>query len=196
MLTRLVFASALLFLALPLAHAQIAVYSTFSANHLSGVDTGVTYTPDAFQTNTTSFFANGFGAGVTLNFLHLGPASLGFDARGSFSSGTPSAKSALGGVKLGFHPAHTRIKPYVQVSAGYVQTHTAYRGTDPPSQTVTNNYGTYEFIGGLDYSVVHSIDFRVIELGVGRTFAPSIDFSSTGGNATLFSINSGLVFHF
>ncbi len=196
MRTRLVVASALLFLALPLAHAQIAVYGTFSANHLSGVDTGVSYIPNGFQTNTDSFFANGFGAGVTLNFLHLGPASLGFDVRGSIASGTPSAKTVLGGVKFGFHPPHTRIKPYVQVSAGYLQSNTSYRGTDPPAQTVTNNYGTYEFIGGLDYSLVHFIDFRVIELGVGRTFAPSIDFSSTGGNATLFSINSGLVFRF
>ena len=193
---RLLVAVATLSLVLPNARAQIAIYGTFSANHLSGVDTGTTYTPNGFQTNTTSFYANGFGAGVTLNFLHLGPASLGFDARGSFSSGTPSAKSILGGVKLGFHPPHTRIKPYVQVSAGYLQTNTAYRGTDPPSQTVTNNYGTYEFLGGLDYSVAHFIDLRVIELGVGRTFAPSIEFTNTNGNATLFSINSGLVFHF
>jgi hypothetical protein len=193
---RLLVAAVVLCLALPLACAQVAVYGTFSANHLSGVDTGASFTSTGLQTNTDSFFANGFGAGVTLNFLHLGPARLGFDLRGSVDSGTPSAKTFLGGVKLELHPIHTHIKPYVQFSAGYLQTQTSFRGTDPPGPTVTNKYGAYEVIGGLDYSLHRFVDLRVVEIGVGRTFDPSIEFLNTADNATLFTINAGIVVHF
>jgi hypothetical protein len=192
----LLVATAALSLAFPSARSQVAVYGTFSAVRLAGVDTGVSVTPNGLQTNTDSFFANGFGAGVTLNFLHLGPATLGVDFRGSVASGTPSAKTLLGGVKLGFHPPHTRLKPYVQFSSGYLQTLTQYRGTDPPSQTVTNKYGAYEVIGGLDYSIRRFIDLRVVEVGAGRTFSPSVQFENSANSATLFTINSGVVFHF
>ena len=195
MRVNLLLVAAAFIVAFPCANAQVTIYGTFSSVHLSGVDTGVSLTSSGFQTNTDSFFASGIGGGVTLNFLHLGPAALGFDLRGSTRPGTPGADTAMAGIKLGLHPPRTRIKPYVQFSGGYLASRTPFRGSDPPgpNATVSNKYAAYEVLGGVDYSVAHFIDVRVVEIGVGKAFDVGIGSSD---NPTLFTINTGIVVHF
>ncbi len=91
-------------------------------------------------------------------------------------------------MKLGVHPPLIHIKPYIQGSAGYVALRT-------PSATngasLTNKYLAWELAGGVDYPLVHFIDLRLIEIGGGAVL------NSSANNApSLFSINSGVVFHF
>ncbi|MDQ2924046.1 MAG: hypothetical protein M3R43_00565 [Acidobacteriota bacterium] len=181
----------------PAMHAQIvSVYATFSPAHVSNVASGVIIANGGFQTQTASFWAPGIGGGVTLNFLHLGPATLGFDFRGSTKPGTVGADTALAGIKLGFHPPHLRFKPYVQGSAGYLASRSHLSFIDPPADpTATNKYIAYEVLGGLDYSLVHFVDLRLVEVGVGKGILTGINFGGSS-NATLFTVNTGVVVHF
>ncbi len=178
-------------------HAQIiSVYATLSPVHVSNVPSGVIIANGGFQTQTASFWAPGIGGGVTLNFLHLGPATLGFDFRGSTKPGTVGADTALVGIKLGFHPPVIHLKPYIQGSAGYLATRSHFAGFDPPPDpTVTNKYVAYEVLGGLDYSLVHFVDLRLVEVGVGRGILTGPNFGGSP-NATLFTVNTGVVVHF
>lgn len=181
----------------PVLNAQIvSVYATFSPVHVSNVASGAIIANGGFQTQTASFWASGIGGGVTLNFLHLGPATLGFDLRGSTKPGTVGADTALAGIKLGFHPPVIRFKPYVQGSAGYLATRSHFAGTDPPgSGPVVNKYVAYEVLAGLDYSLVHFVDLRLVEVGVGRGVLTGPNFGGSP-NATLLTVNTGVVVHF
>ncbi|GAC1360808.1 MAG: hypothetical protein NVSMB3_08840 [Acidobacteriaceae bacterium] len=177
------------------AHAQVAIYGTFSALHVSNVQTGAVYSGSSYQNQTTSFWAPGLGGGVTLNFLHLGPASLGFDFRGSTKPGTTGADTALGGLKLGFKAPLLPLQPYLQGSAGYLATRTPNVSTGSPAgSTFTNKYAAFELIGGVDLPIAPFFDLRLLEVGAGRGF--HIGLGSGSYNPTLFTVNSGLVFHF
>lgn len=170
------------------AHAQLAsVYLTYAPTHVSNVPTGST---PSGQTQYTSFWASGIGGGVTVNFLPLPLITLGWDLRGSTRSGTNGVDTVLAGIKLGVHPHVIRAKPYIQASTGYVGTRTFNESNPPGASPYTNHYLAYEILGGLDYPLTHFIDVRMIEFGGGRVI-------TTGSNApSLFTINSGLVFHF
>lgn len=169
------------------AHAQISeIYVTSSNLRATNVPSGTAGSPPATQYDT--FWASGIGGGVTVNFIPLPVVSLGIDLRGSTKSGTTGADTALIGLKLGVHPPLLHIKPYVVGSAGYVATRTPAAVT---GNTITNKYLGWELAGGVDYPLVHFVDFRVIEIGGGGV----VDAGS--GNApSLFHINTGLVFHF
>jgi hypothetical protein len=172
--------------------AQVAVYGTFSPAHLSNVQTGVIYTGTAYQNQTTSFWAPGIGGGVTLNFVHLGIATLGLDLRGSTKPGTSGADTAMGGIKLGFNPPMLRIKPYVQGSVGYLATRTTNVSAGVAGNTTFNNQSAvYEILGGIDYPLYHFVDYRIVEVGVGQGFLSLVSY-----NPTLFTINTGIVVHF
>ncbi len=178
-------------------HAQVvSVYGTFSGLHASGVETGATnVTTTGYQTQTTSFFAPGFGGGVTLNFLNLHVIKLGLDLRGSTKPGVTGADTALIGVKFTVQPPLLHLKPYVQASGGYLATRTtnvSSIGTGPAivGGTFTNKYAAYEILGGIDYPLIPFLDLRIIEIGGGRA-----TFDGTY-NPSIFSVNSGLVLHF
>jgi hypothetical protein len=180
------------------AHAQIAeVYVTSSNHRFSNVETGVTYTSTAgYQDQYTSFWTSGIGGGVTLNFLPLPLVSLGLDVRGSTKSGTVGADTGLIGLKLTAKPPAIHIKPYVQVSAGYVATRSVNVSNINPSpggnsSTFTNKYAAYEVLGGIDLPLVHFVDLRLIEIGGGQGI-----LGGSTGNPSLFTINSGIVLHF
>jgi hypothetical protein len=182
------------------AHAQaIAIYGTFSPAHLSNVQTGAVYTAtQGYVNQTTSYWAPGFGGGVTFNVLPRGLIRVGLDLRGSSKPGTSGVDSALVGVKVAVHPPVLHIKPYGQVSLGYLDSRTinvtTAAGSTNSSNTVGgtfgNQYAAFEAMGGIDYPLLGPLDVRIFELGVGRGFG----FTST--NPTFFTINSGLVLHF
>jgi len=181
------------------AHAQIAsVYVTSSNLRFSNVQTGLNFTTaNGYQDQYTSFWASGIGGGVTLNFLRLPLVSLGLDLRGSTRPGTTGADTGFGGIKLGVHPPVIRIKPYIQASGGYIATRTVNIGANsqPAGGTFNNQYAGWEILGGVDYPLVHFIDFRVIEIGGGKGYTV-IGFGSGDRDVSLFSINTGLVLHF
>jgi hypothetical protein len=173
------------------ARAQIlSIYGTYSPVNASNVQTGVIQTSQSgLQTQYTSFWASGVGGGVTVNFLPLPIISLGMDFRGSTRPGTVGADTAMVGLKLGIHPPVIRIKPYIQGSAGYLDTRTV--NVSVGGGTFNNQYITYEILGGIDYPLVHFIDLRVIEIGGGKGYN-----INSGADANLFTINTGLVLHF
>jgi hypothetical protein len=161
------------------AHGQVAsLYVTSSNNRFSNVAT---------NGQDVNFWSSGIGGGVTVNFLPLPVVSLGFDFRGSTQPGTTGADTALVGIKLTVKPPLLRIKPYIQASAGYVATRTF----SASNTTINNKYVAYEILGGIDYPLIHFVDMRVIEVGGGQTV-----LSGASNSPSLFSIDTGLVFHF
>ena len=190
------------------AHAQIlSVYGTFSPLHASNVETGsalvaVSGTGGTVATNQeqyTSFFTPAFGGGVTLGILPIGPVHIGLDVRGSTHPGTVGADTALVGLRVGLKLPLIRFKPYVQASAGYLATRTTNVSTNLSGTggtvggTFTNQYLAYEGIAGVDYSYARFLDFRLLEIGVGQ----GLDvLGSSNSNATIFTLNTGVVVHF
>ncbi len=169
----------------------VSIYGTYSPTRVTGVQTGSVYNPPSgYQNEYTTVWANGFGGGVTLNFLPLPVISLGLDLRGSTRPGTVGADTALAGIKLGVHPPIIRIKPYIQASAGYLATRTVNQSTGLAGTTFTNKYAVYEVLGGIDYPLVPFLDLRLIEIGAGQVIL------NNSNNPNLLTINTGLVLHF
>jgi hypothetical protein len=178
-----------LFAVVAAARGQVvSIYGTYSPIHLANVQTGSAGSGN--QPQYTSYWASGFGGGVTLNFLQLPVVSLGLDLRGSTRPGTLGADTAMVGLKLGIHPPVIRIKPYVQASAGYLGTRT-FSPSIPVGSTNNGTQITWEILGGIDYPLMHFVDLRIIELGGGQGIN-----TGSGGNASLFTVNTGLVVHF
>jgi hypothetical protein len=164
------------------AHAQVAsIYVTYAPTHLTNVQTG---NPPQYST----YWTNGLGGGVTLNFLPLPVISLGLDLRGSTRSRTPGADTAQAGLKLTVRPPAINIKPYVEAAAGYLGTRTVNAAA---GGAASGTYLTWEILGGVDYPLMHFIDLRLIEVGGGQAIN-----TGTGVNPSLFTVNTGLVLHF
>ena len=169
--------------AVPCLHAQaISVYGTFSDIHASNVANGTDNT-------TSSYWAPGFGGGVTFGVIPIGPIRLGFDLRGSAKPGTPGVDTGLAGIKLGVKIPFVAVKPYIQASGGYIATR-AKTGTSSGSQKGIG----YEVLAGADIPLAPFFDLRAIEIGVGKAYGvPDI---GGGPNPTLFSVSTGIVFRF
>lgn len=181
------------------ARAQaVEVYATFSPTHLSGVRNGNSLLPTINNGYTsTSFWTPGVGGGVTFNVLPLGPLKLGIDLRGSTMPGTNGSDTALAGIKLGASLPAIRLKPYVQVSGGYLSTRTRVTTGAATGYPETDKFAAYELFGGLDYSFLPFFNLRLIEAGAGRGYNVS-GIGDTAGNyqVTIFTLNTGVVFHF
>lgn len=160
------------------ARAQASVYVTWANAHLMDIPS------TTGATQQQSFWASGIGGGVTVTVLPLPVVSLGIDLRGSTKSGTDGADTALGGLKLGVHPPMMRVKLYLQGSVGYLGVR--------PASGATNKYGAWEILGGVDYPLVHFVDFRVVEVGGGRAFL----HTTASNTPSVFTVNTGLVLHF
>jgi len=175
---------ALLFVCFPVAgHAQIAeAYATLAIDHLSSVTT-------PYATNeSTSYTPVGATIGGTINFLPFRLVTVGIDARATLNNG---ANMWLAGLRIQAKPPHLRLKPYFQISVGEAFLHVpqTYNSTLPNPLPV--DYYFYNAALGLDYRLNHHLDFRVIEIGDGRTLGGG------ASNPTSFlTINSGIVVHF
>ncbi len=192
---RLLFASFALFTT-PLLHAQLVeIYGTAGYARTADVPTGhsniscpVIVTPciGPETSGTISSFAG--GGGVTLNFLRLPGIQLGLDARGSAHTGNNGVSTGLGGLRLAVKPPFFHLKPWIEGAVGYV-------GTDSKASTAasgtTAHYAAAEVIGGIDTPLAPFFSWRIVEVGGGHAFT-----SSDGTKPTLFTIGTGLVFHF
>jgi len=186
------------------AHAQIAeAYATANFTHLSNVQvagfTSSGVTSDFYKSITPV----GIGGGITYNFLQLPFVKLGLDARGSTRPGINGADTALGGIKLTVSPPRLKPKFFIEGAAGYLATrvdstgtYTAGTGSVTSIGQENNKFALYEIIGGVDYPLIHFIDFRV-EAGGGSGFGfDSIFGNSLGGYPHVFTANTGIVVHF
>jgi len=181
------------------APAQVfSAYATFAGTNSSGLVNGNTGSvTTGYTTTTTTHFSPGVGGGVTFGILPIGPIHLGFDLRGSTKPGNDGADLVLAGPRVGLKLPVIKLKPYVQVSGGYLRTRTTLVNSGLPAGTqLTAQYGAWEVLGGVDIPLLPVLDLRLVEVGGGKAY----EFSAAGVNGTytvsLFTVNSGLVLHF
>jgi hypothetical protein len=165
----------------PAAHAQLGIYGKYDATRLNGVNG-----PGA--ASTTTWF-NGGGVGLYYDFIHLGPAAIGADLRGDLLSAQGvSYRDALFGLRLAAKLPVLPLTPYIQGSVGVGGPNHSVLGGNG---SVYSNKFQYQVLGGVDYTIVPHLDWRVAEVAYGRM--SGISSSSPAQVATLFTISTGLV---
>ncbi len=153
------------------ARAQFAVYANFEVANQNGAQ---------LNASNTSSWVTGGTFGVYDDYYHLGPVHLGGDVRGSrLSSSSASLNSILVGVRLAVKPPLLPMEPYVQLSGGVAS---LAQGTFKPGYRPA-----YEVNGGVDYTFLPHLDWRVIEVGGG-------EIQDVAGSQ--FHVGTGLVFRF
>jgi hypothetical protein len=130
-------------------HAQLGIYGGFTVQNLGVPD------PVGYQ-----FYGGTVGAYLASRRLAI--LNVGIDLRGTFtrSSGDAFNSGAIGprvGLNLHVLPVH----PYVEATAGLGNL--SFQGGSPNSGTRFE----YQFLGGLDYTVLPRIDWRVAEFSYG-----------------------------
>lgn len=142
---------------------QTAIYGEFNAAKL----------------NATS----GWLMGPTLGFYHdngYGIFSAGFDVRGSLvGRGATQLDSLLVGGRLAVTPHVIPLKPYVEALGGL--------GHYADNTGNTSNRFQYQFLGGLDLTVLPRVDWRVVEFSYGGV-------ASMSGTFNPEVISTGIVF--
>ena len=127
------------------ANAQIGLYANFSAAKLNLGNTDWVYGP---------------GFGGYIDHGHLIFLSTGLDARGVILGAGQSTSFDAGyiGPRVAFRPHVLPIKPYVEALAGV--------GRLSTGATDTTKF-SYQFVGGVDYTLIPRIDWRVAEFSYG-----------------------------
>ncbi|GGA71945.1 hypothetical protein GCM10011507_24430 [Edaphobacter acidisoli] len=200
-------AAAIATLAAPAAHAQAAVYGTFTVNQLSNIvgspvlpsgscsTTQPIFNPSCISYNN-SVVTLGGTLGAYYDFKSFGPVRLGADVRGTLSSAKRGAETfsngsgsrlydGLGGVRASFKTRWAPIRPYIQGSAGFAKSD--YGVTDP---IIHNNF-QYMGYAGVDIKVLPVMDFRLVEFGYGGLNP----LGTNGHNYPVKTVSSGIVFH-
>lgn len=154
--------------AIPLgAKAQIGVYGELSAAKIN-------------LPNTDWIYGGTFGGYYDQG--HLLFLSTGIDARGAFlGNGSTKLDSGLVGPRLVFRPHVVPLQPYVETLIG-VGHYQVGQGT---AQTSANKF-EYQFLGGLDMTVLPRIDWRLVEFSYGGV-------SYLGSSFNPKTISTGLV---
>ena len=204
-------AAAVATLAQPAAHAQAAVYGTFTVNQLSNIKNSpdITYcVPPAttscasIGTYNNSVVTLGGTLGAYYDFLSLGPVKLGVDARGMLSTARRGAEassngkgarlySGLGGVRAVFKTRWTPIRPYVEGSAGFAKSDYGIGNTDAAGHDKLYNNFQYMGYAGVDIKLLPVMDFRLVEFGYGGLNP----LGTNGHNYPVKTVSTGLVFH-
>lgn len=136
------------------AQAQTGIYGEFTGAKVSA-------------SNSTWMF------GPTVGLYHdsrHGFVATGLDVRGTFAGrSNESLDTVLGGVRLAITPRVLPFEPYGEVLGGL--------GHLKVGQSSSTKFA-YQFIGGLDDTILPRLDWRVIEFSYGRlaglndSFAP------------------------
>jgi hypothetical protein len=146
MKVRLLLTACLFALLSPALHAQLGLYGNFTTVNLKMSGSGG--------------WINGGTFGAYLAHGHLALLNVGVDARGTFASGgSTSFDSGSIGPRLAFNTHVLPFLPYVEATAGVG--HANFIG----SSEVTKF--EYQFLGGIDYTVLPRLDWRVVEFSYG-----------------------------
>ena len=130
-----------------MAHAQWAVYGTFTGSKLDTAGTPWLY---------------GGTVGIYRDHGH-GLIATGFDARGEFvQRSDTSLNSGLAGLRLAATPHVLPLKPYVEGLVG-VGSVSVGQGSAKTSTTAFE----YKVLGGIDFTFFPRLDWRVVEFGYG-----------------------------
>ena len=141
------------------AKAQVGLYAEFSAAKVN-------------VPNSNWIYGSTFGGYI--DHGHFWILSTGLDARGAIlGSGVNTLDSGLVGPRLVVTPHVLPIKPYIEGLVG-VGRAGYYQGTAPTTVTKFQ----YQFLGGVDWTLLPRIDWRVAEFsygglsGLGSSFNP------------------------
>jgi hypothetical protein len=174
------------------AHGQFGVYGTVTGERM----TGFTCQDPQGICSASGGVVRPYGGifGGYYDFRSLGPVRLGVDVRGSVLNSNKSATTysssvdqirhyaALGGLRGEFKTPVRWLRPYAQVSLGYMRSNAAK--VNPRNY---DNFTQVEGFGGVDIPLLSVLDIRAIEFGVGGAFGPSTH--------SIQSIGVGVVFH-
>jgi hypothetical protein len=161
--------------------AQIGVYGNFNYTR---------YT-DNFANQTTSL--EGVGLGAYDNFIHLGPIRAGVDLRfNQLGTTNYRYRSELGGVRVALKTPLLPIRPYAEALIGVGGTRYAGGLAAGISGDNYSRKFTYEFLGGLDYTIIPHVDLRVVELGYGRQTGVN-GYPGNNPSSSLVTLGAGLV---
>jgi hypothetical protein len=147
------------------AHAQTAIYGEFTAAKVSSAHTPWMYGPTI---------------GVYHDSGH-GLLATGLDVRGTFagrgntngSNSSQTLDTLIGGVRLAVTPHVLPIKPYGEALGGL-----GHLKAGQGSARTSSTRFAYQFIGGVDFTILPRVDWRVLEFsygrlaGLGDSFAP------------------------
>ena len=178
--------------ALPAAHSQtVEIYATAAPAYLSRMYTVTGSGATAGYDYSGVWFVPP-NAGLTLSSNKPGAVNFGLDFRGGPKFGTPGLGSFLIGAKMSLKPTALHLKPYLQLSLGYLdQSHKT--GSGSSAVTSSQAYFGTELLGGVDYPVGYHFEIRVLEVGVGFTHYGTATGSNVSPNPDIFSLQSGLV---
>jgi hypothetical protein len=149
------------------ASAQIGVYGTFSAANFRLPNTGWQY---------------GSTFGLYDNHWHYGLIDFGLDGRGSVIGGSASIASGLVGPRVVLKPHVLPFMPYLEVLGG--MGHAEYGEGSAAGSTTKFEYN---FVGGIDYTVLPRIDWRVVDFSYGGLAAFKGSFNPR-------TVSTGIVF--
>ena len=181
--TRLLLTTVALALGIPAAQAQLGIYGKLDLPH---------YSDNSSDSSAASGWYHGGGVGIYDDFFHLGPVHLGADLRGDFAThDTYRLRSIAGGVRIAAKLPAIPLRPYVEGLAGVGGTqYTGALAAGISSSPYSNKF-TYQVLGGLDLTIFPHLDFRTIEIGVGRQ--SGVGSGSSTPAATLVLLSTGLV---
>jgi hypothetical protein len=156
------------------AHAQTAIYGEFTAAKLSAPNTSWMYGPTV---------------GLYHDSEH-GLFATGLDVRGTFAgrgnSNGPYTNETLdtieGGVRLAVTPRVLPLKPYGEVLGGF-----GHLKTGEGSARTSSTKFAYQFVGGVDFTLLPRIDWRVVEFSYGR-------LAGLGDSFVPKTLSTGVVF--
>jgi len=140
------------------ARAQTGIYGAFSASNYNLPNIGWKYGP------TFGLYSDPFG----VPFVRAG-----FDVRASLlGSGNEKVDSVLGGVRVQLHPHVVPVMPYAEALGGLVLINVGQGSAN------TNSTGfEYQFVGGVDVTVLPHIDWRAVEYSWGSARVSGEDFN-------------------
>jgi hypothetical protein len=154
------------------AMAQTALYGAFSATHVN----------NAGVADGTWLYGPTFG--MYRDTSHTTPVHLGYDVRASFvGGGGVSMQDLLLSPRISLHMRMIPLSPYAQIGGGI----TRVSQTGTPSTTTTNTEFEYQILGGVDWTLLPHVQWRVLEYSYGSV-------SGMGASFNPKSISSGVVF--
>ena len=205
------------------AHAQFSAYGTVTLDRLAGIDSSPVLnalTPGPCTSATSTDCTNyknsvnpiGFTLGVSYDIRQVGPVLLSADARAVIENDHEGAQtysegagthlySYLGGVKASFNTRLSYLRPYVEGAVGYARSNygvlTNAGSKDSAGNPILPGVSTqgnveYHVFAGADLRVLPAVDWRVVELGYGALQ----ETGTYSHNYPLYSLSSGIVFHF
>ena len=202
------------------ALAQFSAYGALTVEQMSAIRSSpvlqIFSPPPCTGNNATNCTAYnnsvhpiGFTGGATYDFKTVGPVVLGIDARAILQSDKRGAQtdsvgagtriySGLGGLKATFNVPRFYLHPYLQGSFGYarsnygVLTNAMVSNNNVRPGIPTQGNLEYHVFAGADLRVIPLFDWRVIELGYGALQ----EIGTYSHNYPLYSLSSGIVFHF